>query len=55
MGESLSTGVAVGGGRSGGVDEWEQDGRSLSRFTHGADFMNDQLIVDLMESGGSVK
>lgn len=57
MGESLSTGVAVGGGgvRSGGVDRWEQDGRSLSRFTHGADFMNDQLIVDLMESGGSVE
>lgn len=24
-------------------------------FTHGTDFMNDLLIVDLMESGGSVK
>lgn len=27
----------------------------LGIFTHGADFMNDLLIVDLMESGGSVK
>lgn len=37
------------------MDGWEQAGRSLSIFTHGADFMNDLLIVDLMESGGSVK
>lgn len=28
---------------------------SLSIFPLGADFMNDLLIVDLMESGGPVK
>lgn len=29
--------------------------QSSGIFIHGADFMNDLLIVDLMESGGSVK
>ncbi len=28
---------------------------SLSIFPHGAGFMNDLLIVDLMESGGPAK
>lgn len=45
--------MGVGGGREGcGA---EQVGQSPGIFTHGADFMNDLLIVDLMESGGSVK
>lgn len=50
MGESLRTGgqgLGVGGG-------WGQGGRS-DIFPHGAGFMNDLLIVDLMESGGPTK
>lgn len=39
----------------GGGCSVEQVGQSPGIFTHGADFMNDLLIVDLMESGGSVK
>lgn len=45
MGESLRTGEGKG-----------QDGRSIPQyFPHGASFMNDLLIVDLMESGGPAK
>lgn len=40
-------------GREGGRESKMAESRGI--FTHGTDFMNDLLIVDLMESGGSVK
>lgn len=42
------------GGR-GGRGRESKMAESRGIFTHGTDFMNDLLIVDLMESGGSVK
>lgn len=48
--QRFSGGRMVGGGCS-----LEQVGQSPGIFTHGADFMNDLLIVELMESGGSVQ